>query len=128
MDTLIVFDDMRKLEEETHQLLEGTGWQVLHCETVLEFQEVVRGVDTIDVIYLDHDLGGVAFGEEDSRDGIRFMCDRVLSGELVVDHAIIVTMNPAGQSWIKSELQRAGIYFQVDPGGRNSGLVSPKGW
>lgn len=128
MDTVIVFDDMRKMEPEAQQLMEGIGMQVLHCETVLEFQEVLRNTDIISCVYLDHDLGGVAFGEETARDGVKFMCDKVLSGDLVIDHAIIVTMNPAGQSWIRSELQRAGIHHQEDPGGRNTGLVSPKGW
>jgi len=128
MDTVVVFDDLRKLEDETQQLLEGTGWQVFHCETVLEFQATVKQLERIDVLYLDHDLGGVAFGEDTSRDGVRWMCDRVLSGELVVDYAIIVTLNPNGASWLKSEMDRAGIKWDQDPAGRNSGLWAPKGF
>ena len=128
MDTVIVFDDMRKMEHEAQTLMEASHMEVLHCETVLEFQDVIKQYDLIACVYLDHDLGGEAFGEETARDGIRFMCDKVLWGELIVDHAIIVTMNPAGMSWIKSELARAEISYQIDPGGRNTGLWSPKGW
>jgi hypothetical protein len=119
-----VFDDMRELPY--HMMTDETS----HCKTEAEFMAWLDSVPEGQpvVVVLDHDLGGVAFGEDTSRNGIRELVDRHIDERLDIVVAYIVTMNPAGQQWIVSEMERGEIDFDIDVGGRGIGMLAQPGF
>ena len=122
-----VFDDMRELPE--HMMTDTT----VHCKTEEAFFDWLGSLGEIGdcppvLAVLDHDLGGVAFGEETSRKGITAMVDLHMDGLIDVVTAYVVTMNPSGQDWIIRELERGEIDYEIDVGGRLIGMKVPQGF
>jgi hypothetical protein len=124
-----VIDDMRELPP-----IEGCS--IKHFKTDPDFITFITSYanesnmyrsDTVTVI-IDHDAGGVAFGEDTFRGSVRLLCS--LSAELQLPklYARIVTFNPDGAKWIAAELEKVGIEYDIDPGGRETGMKAPKGW
>lgn len=115
-----VLDDLRELPPHMH-----TDTTV-HCKTV---EEWIPWLDSVEgetlVVILDHDLGGEAFGVENSKEGIKELVQRHIDGRIDIVVAYVVTMNPAGQRWIISELERGEIDFDIDVGGKQIGMICP---
>ena len=122
--TIGVLDDMRELPYD--KITPNTA----HCKTNEEWFAWMDSLDELEpiVVVLDHDAGGVAFGMETFRQGITELVDRHLDDKLDVIVAYIVTMNPAGQKWIISEMERGEIDYEVDVGGRTLGMKADWGF
>ena len=129
MNEIWVVDDMRELEPIN-------GCTITHFKTDDEFITFVKDYaneinhfrsDTITVI-LDHDAGGEAFGEDTFRESVKTLCELYIENKLPKLYARIVTLNPAGKEWIAAELKNAAIEFDMDPGGRETGMIAPAGW
>ena len=121
VDKVIVFDDIRKLTT-VHDV------PVIHCTNEAQFMAALvesKG-ETIQVV-LDHDLGETQAVTlevtENSREGISQMLKMHYGGTITVDHAFVVTMNPAGRRWIIDELTNYGISYYNDPGGKIIGMT-----
>lgn len=122
IDKVIVFDDLRKYEKDISA-------ELVHCTTNEEFvQELEKSKGLILQVLLDHDLGGIAFGPETSREGFATMLEMHRSGVITIDNVIIVTGNHSGYKWFESELNKNMIPNIYDPFGKNVGLISPKGF
>lgn len=120
---VVVFDDLRTLENPLPDLVD-----VYHCRTSEEFLDILNTGTEIDLLFLDHDLGGQAFGEDTSREAAREYYRRIIDGELLAPEAIvIVTLNPAGADFLEALFEGMCLITR-DPSGRQHGLVSPKGW
>lgn len=124
-----VIDDMRELPDQL-------GCAIKHFKTDAEFVEFVKGYandthrwrsDSVDVI-IDHDAGGMAFGEDTFRGAVKVLCDLYKEHKLPKLFAFVVTLNPAGGRWIGDMLADAGIDYDIDPGGRELGMNVPPGW
>lgn len=118
--TIGVLDDLRELP---YKMITP---ETAHCKTNEEWFAWMDSLEegTPIVVVLDHDAGGEAFGMETFRQGIKELVDRHLGDLLDVIVAYVVTMNPAGQKWIVSEMERGGIDYEVDVGGRMLGMKS----
>lgn len=126
IDTIIVFDDIRKLSDPN----EYSPVSVIHCETEPQFIAALQECmgQTIQVI-LDHDLGLMGIGSDiTARNGISTMIDMHSSGELTVFDAFVVTMNPDGRKWICNELDKVSIPYHIDMGGTLLQMVCPNDW
>lgn len=124
---LMVLDDLRELPFGL--ITRNT----VHCTTNEEFDFWLDSIQTdFDqppvVVFLDHDAGGVSFGMETFRESITKLVDAHIDGELDIVIAYVITMNPNGREWIKSELERGDIDFAVDAAGHQIGMKAPEGF
>lgn len=118
--TIGVLDDMREMP----------GEEVVNCKTNAEWFAWMDSLPELEpvVVALDHDAGGESFGPDTFRQGIKELVDRHIDKKLDVIVAYIVTMNPAGQKWIISEMERGEIDYEVDVGGRMLGMHMAPGF
>lgn len=123
LQQICVFDDVRNFRQNP-----ADTW-VTYCRTNDEFIAYLDTNPKIDILFLDHDLGGKVYQDDDegdhSRRGAIEYLTRIQDGRMKApDFISIITMNPVGQKLFIHMFQEI-CPIEINPGGVKHDMI---GW